>query len=104
MVSRTKRWRFTWRRYRVPAYETFVSRIATANLDSNEEPKIVFPCWFCQRHRDSQFAALMRAIAERNNGTFVGGVISTMFYLCRILWNNFLPRFVNYLFSKITTI
>lgn len=57
--------------YRGTSFETPVSRITTANLDSNEEPKIRIHGVGFANGNDYQFAALMRAIAERNNGTFI---------------------------------
>lgn len=57
--------------YRGTSFEAPVSRISAANNDGNGNPKIRIHGVGFANGNDYQFAALMRAIAERNNGTFI---------------------------------
>ena len=57
--------------YRGTSFEGPVSRISGANKDANGDTKIRIHGVGFANGNDYQFAALMRAIAERNNGTFI---------------------------------
>lgn len=57
--------------YRGTSFEGPVSRITQTNKGSNGEAKIRIHGVGFANDNDYQFAAIMRAISERNNGTFI---------------------------------
>lgn len=57
--------------YRGTSFETPVSQISNANQDADGNPKIRIHGVGFANGNDYQFAALMRAVAERNRGTFI---------------------------------